>query len=67
MGALLLKKKSDYLAIKHQISTARIKHPYEIAHDEVGYNFRMTNINAAIGYSQLLVLNKTLIKKEVAF
>ena len=66
-GALLLKKKSDYLAIKHQISTARIKHPYEIAHDEVGYNFRMTNINAAIGYSQLLALNKTLIKKKLLF
>ena len=32
---------------KHLTTTAKISHPYEFFHDEVGYNFRLPNINAA--------------------
>ena len=63
-GALLLKKYSDYKKVKHLISTARITHKWKVMHDVLGYNLRMANINASIGYSQLCNLKKTLSLKE---
>ena len=38
---------------KHLTTTAKIPHPYEYVHDEIGYNFRMPNLNAALGCAQL--------------
>ncbi len=38
---------------KHLTTTAKIPHPYEYNHDEVGYNYRMPNLNAALGCAQL--------------
>ena len=64
-GAILTKKHKDYKMVKHLISTARLEHPYEIEHDKVGYNLRMSNINAALGYSQLLSFKTTLKKKKI--
>jgi perosamine synthetase len=63
-GAILMNNHKDYKVIKHLISTARLEHPYEISHDKVGYNLRMSNINAALGYAQLLSLKTTLRKKK---
>ena len=34
-------------------TTAKKPHPYEYFHDELGYNFRMPNLNAALGCAQL--------------
>ena len=38
---------------KYLTTTAKKPHPYEYFHDELGYNFRMPNINAALGCAQL--------------
>jgi aminotransferase in exopolysaccharide biosynthesis len=38
---------------KHLTTTAKQPHPYEYVHDEVGYNYRLPNINAALGCAQL--------------
>jgi aminotransferase in exopolysaccharide biosynthesis len=38
---------------KHLTTTAKKPHPYEYVHDEIGYNYRMPNINAALGCAQL--------------
>jgi len=38
---------------KHLSTTAKIPHPYEYEHDEVGYNYRMPNLNAALLVAQL--------------
>ena len=38
---------------KHLSTTAKRPHAYEFIHDEVGYNYRMPNINAALGCAQL--------------
>jgi aminotransferase in exopolysaccharide biosynthesis len=38
---------------KHITTTAKVSHPYEYFHDEIGYNYRMPNINAALGLAQL--------------
>lgn len=38
---------------KHLTTTAKKPHPYEYVHDELGYNFRMPNLNAALACAQL--------------
>jgi len=38
---------------KHITTTAKVPHPYEFVHDEVGYNYRLPNINAALGCAQM--------------
>ena len=39
--------------LKHLSTTAKESHPYEFIHDEVAFNYRMPNINAALGVAQL--------------
>jgi len=38
---------------KHITTTAKVPHPYEYIHDEVGYNYRLTNLSAALGVAQM--------------
>lgn len=38
---------------KHLTTTAKRPHPFEFFHDEVGYNYRLPNLNAALGCAQL--------------
>jgi aminotransferase in exopolysaccharide biosynthesis len=38
---------------KHLTTTAKVPHPFEYVHDEIGYNFRMPNLNAALACAQL--------------
>lgn len=42
---------------KHLTTTAKVPHSYEFIHDELGYNFRMPNLNAALGCAQLAQLS----------
>lgn len=49
---------------KHITSTAKIPHAYEYIHDEIGYNYRMPNLNAALGCAQMEYLNEFLLKKK---
>ena len=49
---------------KHITTTAKTPHPYEYIHDEIGYNFRMPNINAALLVAQLENLDKFLENKR---
>ncbi|MEM4261170.1 MAG: LegC family aminotransferase [Candidatus Woesearchaeota archaeon] len=39
--------------LKHLTTTAKTPHKWEYIHDEVGYNYRMPNINAALGVAQM--------------
>ena len=38
---------------KHITTTAKVPHPYEFFHDEAGFNYRMPNLNAALGCAQM--------------
>lgn len=38
---------------KHLTTTAKVPHPYEYVHDDLGFNFRMPNLNAALACAQL--------------
>jgi aminotransferase in exopolysaccharide biosynthesis len=49
---------------KHLTTTAKIPHPYEYVHDEIGYNYRLPNINAALLVAQLEQLEKFLASKR---
>jgi perosamine synthetase len=49
---------------KHLTTTARIAHRWSFVHDQVGYNYRMPNINAALGCAQLEALPDLLRRKR---
>ena len=52
---------------KHLSTTAKVTHPYEYSHDMVGYNYRLPNINAALGCAQMLKIKNFLeIKKDLS-
>lgn len=53
---------ADYA--KHLTTTAKVPHKWEYVHDEVGYNYRMPNINAALGCAQLEKLPVFLNQKQ---
>ena len=50
---------------KHLTTTAKVPHPYEYVHDQVGYKFRMPNWNAALVCAQLEQLDSFLANKRV--
>lgn len=45
---------------KHITTTAKVPHPFEFVHDEIGYNYRMPNLNAALGLAQMECLSQFL-------
>jgi perosamine synthetase len=49
---------------KHITTTAKQPHPYEFIHDEIGYNYRLPNINAALGCAQMESLSMILESKR---
>lgn len=66
-GALLFNDAKLAARAKHLSTTAKIPHPWAFIHDEIGFNYRMPNLNAALGISQLERLNEFLkIKKVIA-
>ncbi len=64
-GGMVLCKTSELGAkTKHITTTAKLPHPYEFFHDEAGFNYRMPNLNAALGCAQMEVLEKYLEQKR---
>ena len=49
---------------KHLTTTAKVSHPYEFVHNEIGYNYRMPNLNAALICAQLEQLDTYLANKR---
>ena len=49
---------------KHLTTTSKVPHKWEYEHDEIGFNYRMPNINAALGVAQLENLKRFLYKKR---
>jgi aminotransferase in exopolysaccharide biosynthesis len=65
-GGMVLCKTAELGArTKHVTTTAKVPHPYEFFHDEAGFNYRMPNINAALGCAQMEVLEQYLAQKRV--
>lgn len=49
---------------KHITTQAKVPHRWEFKHDHIGYNYRMPNVNAAIGCAQLENLDKFVANKR---
>ena len=62
-GMIVTNKLELAKKIQHLTTTAKLKHKWEYIHDEVGFNFRMPSINAALGLAQFLNL-KTFLKAK---
>lgn len=52
-GAILTQNETLYKKLKHLTTTAKRSHPWAFIHDEVAFNYRMPNLNAALGCAQL--------------
>ena len=52
-GAILTDDADLAKRAKHLTRTAKVPHRWEYFHDEVGYNYRLPNLNAALGCAQL--------------
>lgn len=63
-GVVLCKKTATGQHAKHITTTAKVPHPYEFYHDEPGFNYRLPNLNAALGCAQMEVLPVFLASKR---
>lgn len=66
-GAILTDDPELARHAKHLTTTAKLPHAWEYRHDEIGYNYRMPNINAALGCAQLEQLPAMLAAKKELF
>lgn len=66
-GAILTDDAELARHAKHLTTTAKLPHAWEYHHDEVGYNYRMPNLNAALGCAQLEQLPGMLAAKRALF
>ncbi len=63
-GMLLFQDEELGKMAKHLTTQAKVPHAWEFVHDQIGYNYRMPNINAAIGCAQMEQLPQFLISKR---
>lgn len=63
-GMLLFNDEQLAARAKHLTTQAKVPHPWEFNHDAIGFNYRMPNINAALGLAQLEQLSKFLESKR---
>lgn len=66
-GAILINDTVLAKRAKHLTTTAKVPHRWEYLHDEIGYNYRLPNINAALGCAQLEQLPDFLAAKRRIF
>lgn len=63
-GMLLCASEADGTRAKHLTTTAKVPHRWEFYHDEPGFNYRMPNLNAALGCAQIESLSYFLQQKR---
>jgi perosamine synthetase len=63
-GAILTNDAELARRAKHITTTAKVPHAWRSIHDEVAYNYRLPNLNAALGCAQLESLDAMLVKKR---
>ncbi|MDB4060505.1 LegC family aminotransferase [Vicingaceae bacterium] len=52
-GALVTNDEEIAKRVKHLTTQAKVQHKWEFNHDQIGYNYRMPNLNAALACAQL--------------
>jgi perosamine synthetase len=66
-GAILTNNSIIANKARHLISVSKEKKKFDLSHDQIGYNYKMTNLHAAIGCAQLQKMNKLLSNKKKLF
>lgn len=66
-GAIITNDEALGARLKHITTTAKLPHRWNFVHDEIGYNYRMPNLNAALGCAQLEQLPVFLEEKRALF
>jgi perosamine synthetase len=66
-GGGMIITNDDKLAARarHLSTTAKVPHPWDFSHDEVGYNYRLNNVSASIGVAQMEKLDNYLSDKRL--
>lgn len=66
-GGMILTKKDFAYRAKHLTTTAKVNHNFEYIHNEIGFNYRLPSINAALGCAQLEQIEKFVsVKRKLA-
>lgn len=66
-GMVLCRDSVKGTRARHITTTAKVPHPFEFYHDEPGFNYRMPNLNAALGCGQMEALPRFLeLKRSLA-
>jgi len=63
-GMIITDEEAFAKKAKHLTTTAKVPHAWEYFHDEVGYNYRLTNVSAAIGVAQMEKLDEIIENKR---
>lgn len=63
-GAIVTNDEVIAKRAKHLTTTAKLPHPYEFAHDDIGYNYRLPNLNAAFACAQVEQLEGFIARKR---
>ncbi len=66
-GAILTNDAALARHAKHLTTTAKLSHAWDFRHDEIGYNYRLPNLNAALGCAQVEQLPAKLAAKRLLF
>ena len=66
-GALLTSDNKIASRLRHLSQICKISHPWNYDYDDLGYNYKMPSLNAALGYAQLQRINYFLKEKRKLF
>ena len=67
-GVVVTRNEETAKKILHLSTTAKLPHKWDYIHDQVGFNYRMPNLNAAVACAQIESLPKILeMKRQLAF
>jgi perosamine synthetase len=66
-GAILTDDSDLAKRAKHLTTTAKVPHKWRYVHDEVGYNYRLPNLNAALGCAQIENIESKVARKRKLF
>ena len=63
-GAVATNNKNLANKIRHLSTTSKLMHKYQYIHDQMGFNYKMPNINASLGLSQINRIEKLVTQKR---
>lgn len=63
-GAVITNDENLAKSLKHLTTQAKVPHSWRFIHDEIGYNYRMPNLNAALACAQLEILDEFIVNKR---